>query len=66
MIRATELRKKTTARPRLKMDDVVDLSGEDSGEELPDLTEDDFVVKVADPLADLFANVEINDSDLPF
>ena len=31
-----------------------------------DLTEDDFVVKVADPLADLFANVEINDSDLPF
>ena len=24
MIRATELRKKTTARPRLKMDDVVD------------------------------------------
>ena len=34
--------------------------------ERDDLTEDDFVVKVADPLADLFANVEINDSDLPF
>ena len=34
--------------------------------ERDDLTEDDFVVKIADPLADLFANVEINDSDLPF
>lgn len=34
--------------------------------ERDDLTEDDFVVKVADPLADLFSNVEINDDEMPF
>lgn len=41
MMRATELRKKTTARPRLKMDDVVDFY-EDLQEQLINSAEKDY------------------------